>query len=365
MMHMKKGNEDIYQKRINRQYLTLVFTLIFVVATLIAGSLYFRFYRAGITGKAEGNEYEQYYVMITDNYKSDFWQSVYRSALEFAKDNNIYVDLLGENLSGDYSCEELMRIAIASKVDGIIVYASEAVSMTNLIDEAVRSGIPVVTLYGDSTHSDRISFVGVGGYSVGKLYGKQIVRIIKENRRQELLESETIGDRTKIQIAALANSDTLDAGQNIIISSMQDTIRQENATDSEFEVSIVTVDNTNTFSVEESIRDIFMQKDVPDVIVCLNEQSTVCAYQAVVDYNMVGDVNVLGYYDSEEIIKAIDRGVIFATISIDTDQLGTYSIQALMDYYEYGNTSEYYTADITLIDKDNVDEFKKQEEQDE
>lgn len=365
MEHMKKSNVDIYQKRINRQYLTLLFTLFFVVITLIAGSFYFRFYRAGITRRAEGNEYDQYYVMITDNYKSDFWQSVYRSALETAKEHGIYVDLLGENLSGDYSCEELMRMAIASKVDGIIVYASEAVSMTNLIDEAVKNGIPVVTLYGDSTHSDRLSFVGVGGYSVGKLYGKQIVNIIKDNRRQELLESETIGDRTQIQIAVLANADTLDAGQNIIISSMQDTIRQENATDSEFEVSIVTVDNTNAFAVEESIRDIFMQEEVPDVIVALNELNTVCAYQAVVDYNMVGDVNVLGYYDSEEIIKAIDRGVIYATVAIDTDQLGTYSVQALMDYYEFGNTSEYYTADITLINKENVGDFKKKEEQDE
>lgn len=362
---MRKEYEDLYQKKISRQYLTLLFTLVFVTATLIAGSLYFRFFRTGITSKAEGKEYDKYYVMITDNYKSDFWQAVYRSALETAKEHDIYVDLLGENLSGDYSCEELMRVAIASKVDGIIVYASETVNMTNLIDEAVSNGIPVVTLYGDSTHSDRLSFVGVGGYSVGKLYGKQIVNIIKDKRRQDLIESATIGDRTKMQIAVLASADNLDAGQNIIISSMQDTIRQENATDSEFEVSIVTVDNTNAFSVEESIRDIFMQEEVPDVIVALNELNTICAYQAVVDYNMVGDVNVLGYYDSEEIIKAIDRGVIYATISIDTNQLGNYSVQALMDYYEFGNTSEYYTADITLIDKNNVEDFKKQEEQDE
>ena len=362
---MKKEKVDIYQKKISRQYLTLVFTLIFVVATLVAVSLYFKFYRSDIMRQAESQEYDKYFVMITDNHKSDFWQAVYKGALETAKEKNVYVDLLGENLPGDYSCEELMRIAIASKVDGIMVYASEASEMTNLIDEAVSVGIPVVTLYGDSTHSDRLSFVGVGGYSVGKLYGKQVVNIIKENRRQELLESDDIADRTKVQIAVLANTDTLDAGQNIIISSMQDTIRQENATDSEFEVEVVAVDNTNAFSVEESIRDIFMREEVPDVIVCLNELNTMCAYQAVVDYNMVGDVNVLGYYDSDDIINAIDRGGIYATISINTLQLGQYSAQALLDYYETGNTSEYFTADTALIDKGNVEQFKARKEQDE
>lgn len=358
-------NADVYQKKISRQYISLVFTLIFLVATLVGGSLYFRFYRSDILRQAEEVEYDKYFVMITDNYKSDFWQSVYKGALETAREHGIYVDLLGENLSGDYSTEELMRIAIASEVDGIIVYASEAPMMANLIDEAVRNGIPVVTLYGDSTHSDRLSFVGVGGYSVGKLYGKQIVDIIKEKRRQELIESDHIDDRKEVQIAVLVNTDTLDAGQNIIIASMQDTIRQENATDSEFEVEVVAVDNTNAFSVEESIRDIFMRDKVPDVIVCLNELNTICTYQAVVDFNMVGDVNVLGYYDSVDIVNAIDRGGIYATISIDTLQLGQYSVQALLDYYETGNTSEYYTADTTLIDKGNVDEFKKKEEQDE
>ncbi len=359
---MTNQNDDFYQKKISRQYLVLIFTLVFIVMTLAAGSLYFRFYKADLIRQENAVEYDKYYCMITDNHKSDFWQSVYKGALDRAREENIYVDLLGENLSGDYSCEELMRIAIASKVDGIIVYASESETMRNLIDEAVAEGIPVVTLYGDSTQSDRLSFVGVGGYSVGKLYGKQIANIIKENRRQELLESDSVSESTKAKIAVLANTDSMDAGQNIIISSMRDAIRQEIATDSECDISIVAIDNTNTFSVEESIRDIFMQEEIPDVIVCLNELNTICAYQAVVDFNMVGDVNVLGYYNSEEIVNAIDRGGIYATISIDTKQLGEYSVGALLDYYEFGNTSEYYLADITLINQSNVKNYMNKEE---
>ncbi len=365
IMHMSNHKEDFYQKQINRQYFGLIFTMVFVIATLVAGSLYFRFYKADLVGQAEAHEYDKYFCLITDNNRSDFWQSVYRGALEAAKEDNIYVDLLGENLSGDYSLEELMKVAIASKVDGIIVYANESLSMTRLINEAVNEGIPVVTLYSDSTRSDRLSFAGVSGYGVGKLYGKQIINIIKEKRRQELLNSEKLLGREKVKISVLANTDSQDAGQNIIISSMQDAIREENVTDSEFEVSIVAVDNTNTFSVEESIRDIFMQEEIPDVIVCLNELNTICTYQAVVDLNKVGEVNILGYYASEEIINAIERGGIYATVSIDTRQLGEYSVQALTDFYQFGNTSEYYVADTTLINQENVQSYIKKEEDDE
>ena len=193
------------------------------------------------------------------------------------------------------------------------------------------------------------------------MYGGQIIDIIKEKRREELIESETIEDRSQIKITVLANADTKDTGQNIIISGIQETINQDNVTDSEYLVSIVTVDNTNSFSVEESIRDIFLGEEIPDVIVCLNELSTVCTYQAVVDFNMVGEVSILGYYDSEAIVNAIERGGVYATVSIDAAQMGEYSVTALTDYHEFGNISEYYLADVTLINQDNVEQFKEED----
>ena len=106
---MKNQKQVSYEKRIVRQYLLLVVTLILMLATLVAGSLFFRFYRTGMVSQAESNVYDKYYVMITDNYKSDFWQSVYKGAFEKAKESNIYVDLFGEQFSKDYSVEELME----------------------------------------------------------------------------------------------------------------------------------------------------------------------------------------------------------------------------------------------------------------
>lgn len=358
-------HNDLYSKRISRQYLILVLTLVFTFLTLILGTLYFSFYRLGLAKQTEAKSYDKYFVMITDNYKSDFWRSVYEGALDKARESDIYVDLLGMDLSKDYSCEELMKIATASRVDGIMVYADESSSMTALINDAVKNGIPVVTLYGDNTHSDRLSFVGIGGYSVGKMYAGQIINIIKDTRREKILGDENSVQTGKVQVAILADADTKNAGQNIIISAIQDTISEENVTDAEFDISIIAVNNTNAFSAEESIRDIFLKEDVPDVIVCLNELNTTCAYQAVVDFNKVGEVNVLGYYDSKEIVEAIDRGGVYATVSIDTRQLGEYSVSALLDYYEFGNTSEYYLADVTLIDKNNVEKFLKKEAEDE
>ncbi len=357
--------DNKYKAGVNKEYRIFAATIVFVVVTMILGAFVFRFYKLSVKGSSDIREYDKYYCLIADNYKSDFWKSVYEGALESAKEENIYVDLMGVNLPGEYSTQELMKIAISARPDAIMISADESEEMTELINEAVADGIPVVTLYGDNTRSERLSFVGVGGYSIGKMYGKQVINVIKERRREDFIEAENFEDRSHVKVVVIVNSDSKDTGQNIIIPAMQDAIMEENATDAEFSISIMTVDSSNSFSVEESIRDIFMEEDVPDVIVCLNELSTVCAYQAVVDFNKVGEVNILGYYDSNDILTAIDRGGIYATISIDTQQLGEYCIKALSDYYDLGNTSEYYLADVTLINKDNVAKFLEGDEEDE
>lgn len=336
------------QKQKNKSSFTLmlVITMVGIVLTAVIGIVAFSLYMTSLRDTMDGTVYSQYYVMIVENRKDAFWQAVYRGAYEAGQKENIYVELLGDNLSNNYEREDLMRIAIASEVDGIIVTADESEEMSLLIDEAVAAGIPVVTLYEDNTHSGRCSFVGVGSYNLGREYGKQVLKIAEEK-----------GEDAPLKVAVLVNANAKDSSQNILCSGIQETIDMEKKAGSKIEISLVTIDDANAFAVEEAIRDIFMEGDTPDIFVCLNELSTTCVYQAVVDYNRVGEVSILGYYDSDTILNAIDRNVIHASVSIDTMQMGVFCVDALSEYHELGYTSQYFTADITLIDKDNVSEY--------
>lgn len=336
----------------NRGQGIIIGFLVFVIAVISICTIIFRSYVREFHKVTEKEKYDQYYVMITEDRKSDFWQSVYRGAYERGQAENVYVDLLGEHLSQEYSRSDLMRIAMTSGVDGILVESDESDEMSELIDEAVDRGIPVVTLYGDNTHSARCSFVGVGSYNLGREYGRQVLKLAAAKDTEDPLK-----------VAVLMNAHALNSTQNIVCSGIQDALEQEKLQESEIQMSLITVDDTNTFSVEESIRDIFMDQTLPDIIICLNELSTTCVYQAVVDYNCVGEIAILGYYDTDTILKAIERNVITATISIDTEQMGAFCVDALQEYYNYGYTSQYFTADVTVIDQSNVEEYLgKQEE---
>ncbi len=378
-MNKKRKTAQTGEERtrtVHRSYiLPLVITVACLALTAGMGAAVVRFYNG--YGKsadtADDTVYDRYYVMITDDYKSSFWTSVYQGAYARGLENNVYVDWLGGNLSREYSKEDLMRIAIASGVDGIIVTADEGEEIAALIDEASAQGIPVVTLYGDNTHSSRCSFVGVGSYNLGREYGKMGLYLLadiignkdsaerrlssgREDGAVQFLDSaRAIGG--KVKIAVLVNAYASDVDQNILYSGIQETMENEKSTDIELEFIPISIDDTNDFSVEESIRDIFMEENVPDIIICLDELSTTCVYQAVVDYNMVGDVNILGYFLSDTIANAIDRNVIYATAVIDTEQMGGYCIEALQEYHDLGYTSQYFTADVTVINKNNVAEY--------
>ena len=220
--------------------------------------------------------------------------------------------------------------------------ADESARMTELINEAVEAGIPVVTLNGDNTASKRCSYVGIGNYDLGREYGRQILKLAD-------------GEATNVAVLVSAHATT--PGQNIVFTGIQETIEQENKGRVPFQLSMITIDDTNAFTVEESIRAIFRNEELPDIIICLSALNTTCVYQAVVDYNKVGEVNILGYYATDTILKGIERNVISATISIDTEQMGRECVEALTEYANLGYASEYFTADITLINRDNVSEF--------
>ena len=128
------------------------------------------------------------------------------------------------------------------------------------------------------------------------------------------------------------------------------------------------VDNSGSFSAEEYIRDLFLDEtQVPDILICLSEVYTQCAYQAAVDYNKVGDVHLLGYYCSDQVLDALSKDIVKATITPDVQGMGRLCVQALDEYERTGYTNGYEVVDLQLVTSADArkllaDEKKRQSE---
>lgn len=310
------------------------------IIIILIGMIYYKYRisELGVSDTTDYQEYDYHFAIISEEADETFWDAIYQGALEKGKEKRAYVEKIGNDLSITYSVQDLMRIAIASKVDGIILQPNGDDGVTELINEAEDSGIPVVTVLRDDPGSERSSYVGINTYSLEQVYANEVLDIIKDGKKN---------------ITVLVNEDT----QRYVYSSILSAVSGLDVA-----VESVSVDSKSTFSTEEVIRNIIKdQENPPDVLVCLTALDTICAYQAVVDYNKVGEIDIVGYYDSEKIKRAIKLNIIHSTMRIDANQLGEKCVEALTEYLETNNVSDFYSVGIEVINKDNIDDFMVEE----
>lgn len=292
--------------------------------------------------------YKKHYVLITDERDSMLWNSVYESASAQAAAADAYLELVRLDDTGEYTLEDSIRISIASMVDGIILRPDGREAVRELIDQAVDQGIPVVAILNDDSESKRISFVGLNSYQMGDAYTEQAQKYLKP-------------DHTEIML--LVDSQSMDSGANLIYAQMIKTIESEKLPGQTINIMAYPVDSSTDFETEEVIRDIFVNGDtLPDIMICMDEVATECAYQALVDYNEVGNIDIIGYYYSNLILDAVNKGTIPATIALDTEEIGRYCISALEEYLSLGYASDYYSVGMNVITSENVDLFMETDE---
>ncbi|MBR5116261.1 MAG: substrate-binding domain-containing protein, partial [Lachnospiraceae bacterium] len=159
--------------------------------------------------RASEESFRRHYAFVCENSQEDLYRAIYEAASERAAENRDYLELIGEDLTTDFSRDERMEIAVDAAVDGIIVMADETEEMTALIDRADAKGIPVITVGRDNTASARKSFVGFGFYDLGQSFAKQILRNVSDDPKDVLV---------------LLSSDTEGSAQNIIFQGIRETI---------------------------------------------------------------------------------------------------------------------------------------------
>lgn len=342
-------------KRLNKIDKRMIFVILLVVMVLTVMIAINYALERQISFKAgsasENDTYKYHIAMIGSDSSDEFWTSVYEGAKKAGIRQECYVENFGVDLSRAYSVQELLEMAIAAKVDGIMLKAEHGETMQGLIDEAVKLGIPVLTIQSDVPNSERISFVSCNNYALGETYGNQILEII-ENDSKKL--------ERKKRVTVLVDSSDEASIPNLIFSGIKEATA---SVSDDMELSTVVINSSGEFESEETVRNLILSEEYPDVIVCLSSIDTISAYQSVVDYNMVGKVAIIGYHSSGETLAGIKKGIIRATVSINAEEMGAVGIGGLHKFITENYVSEYLSVTSELITSENVDEYIKKDSQ--
>lgn len=285
---------------------------------------------------AETPGYRYHCAFITGSVTA-FWDTAFDAAREEGIPEGIYVEDFGKNLDLSYTNNELLKMAAAARVDAIIMEADNDYYTTQLMNKAVDAGIAVSTIYRDNMNSKRYSYTGINNVTIGYDYGSLALKY---------------SDDSDSSVMVLLDSQEQDTESRLLISGIGKALEEQR---SDMRLDTMKLNNSNTFEVEESIREFLKNHhDTTDIIICTTLQQTQFTSQIAVDMNYVGDFKIIGSYQNDSVLEYLSSGVISANIVIDAAQMGKRAIDNLAEYLEYGHTSDYSQVDVHTLEQEDA-----------
>jgi ribose transport system substrate-binding protein len=282
-----------------------------------------------------------HYYFIGQNSVDPFWKEVRLGIEGAAKHYNVAVEFNAPRFNNPQEELRYLDIAVVSNVDGIITHVSNDESFTELINEAYNKGISVITIENDDKDSNRNAFVGTNSFLLGKEAAKLMIKATEG----------------KANIAIIVSNDyELDtASQNLKINGFLSTINSY----PDMKITKIYTSKMGILSSEEITQSIIINQQEVNGIFATNSVDTLGAAQLIVDHNKVGRITLVGYGDTKNILRYIEKGIIYGAVMSDPFKMGYESLKALMDIKEKNNVSTFIDTGVKVIEKDNLIEYEK------
>ncbi|WP_157949970.1 substrate-binding domain-containing protein [Vallitalea okinawensis] len=321
---------------------TLGILLVVLFGTLSV-SLY---YGNKIKGQTEIPEIRDYnnekghYVLIYSEEDSIFWEEFVTGALEACIKEEVDLEISKVSpLDDQESILEKIDMAIASKVDGIILQAEEDIAFETYINKATEKGIPVITVASDCIKSTRQSYIGTNAYETGLKAG-------------ELIKEAT--DEAKIVIITQEDEhESTDISTSNYLSGIYEVINN----DENMEIIAEEKSSYADFSAEGIAYKIINNNPEANMIICTSANDTLGVAQVMIEFNRVGSVQIIGYDMSEDMVDYIQKGIVYGAIARNPREMGVKSIETMKKILKKQVVSEFIDTGIIIYTKDNIKNY--------
>lgn len=263
--------------------------------------------------------------------------------LDYFYDHKLGMKLAGEALGvrteyvgpAEYDIPAMITAfeqALAKKnLKGIVVVGFEP-ALVPIINKAVESGVPVVTVDADLPESKRIAFVGTGNVKAGFEGGTKL--------------AELIGGRGKVALMTKPGQSNLDER----IKGYRDALGKFK------DITVVQIVDTQSDAVIAAQVATAVLRRNPDLagIGCVEAAGGTGAATAVKEAGLAGKVKVVAMDCGNEVLEQIGKGVISATVAQRTAIMPLYAVQIL---YNLSNQTIPITGDNAKAKVDPVPSY--------
>jgi ribose transport system substrate-binding protein len=277
-------------------------------------------------------------VVISQEMDSPFWNQVERGALSAGKELNVSVEFWGTYRSNMEDFMKHIEIAIASKVDGIIVQGlntEEFSTVTKL--KAAKYGIPIITIANDVSMNEtlRKTYVGSDHLLGGGMIASQLVRDMQGSGKVAVMVSDREEEYQRLRLAGII--DTFAKNPNI-------------------EYQIVTSGNTSE-QITSATKQLLNKQPDTDAFIGVTSDSANAIVQEVEKRSSLDNFHIYSFDENPETLNYMRKGYIKATIMQSPEAMGIESVKLMVKWLKGEvlplNNVGYYT-DVKVLRAEDV-----------
>lgn len=292
------------------------------------------------TAFAEGTEYEV--TLILKDNTSAGWR--YLAAAAIATGNEIGVKVTENSPLETQDADEQYNAvlnAIEMEVDAIVIAPVDSAGIVPAIEEAVEAGIPVFTTNTNAfvnNEDDIVSFVGVGneqgGYDIAKYMFSQFGE--DETINLIIVDGNRTGQTTLDRIAGIERAIAEDSRVNLLDSQEGMFSRAQ---------------------AQEIMENFLVKYDDIDLVIALNDEMAIGAYNAIVAAGRVEEMLISGFDGTPEGLQAVLDGQISASLNQDLPGQGSEAIKAVKTYLDGGEVEDWIVVGGEVCTPENAEEL--------
>ena len=290
--------------------------------------------------KVENPRYHLQVIVQSTN--ENFLATFQEGAKKAGEENGVYVEIVTLKQLNVNDLKEAVEMGVNAGVDGIALQAADISQTRQIIEDAKKQGIAIMTYENNNYPVSDTPMVGTNSYNLGYYAANMAVEAANG----------------KANVAVIINNEGNDGEEeykNNIIQGILDSFDAYSTMNISDE-SIYTVD-TDMFEAEEIASHIINSANKPDLIICMDEKCTPGIAQIFVDNNLVGDIKIVGYGVTKQTLDYIDHGVIYGIICPDANEIGYDTVKQLVQSLDGEPISDTISTGLYTIDRKNVREF--------
>ncbi|NEP13232.1 MAG: sugar ABC transporter substrate-binding protein [Symploca sp. SIO2C1] len=284
------------------------------------------------------------FVTKAPNYEQlsehDYWSVTWQGMEQAGKDFGVKVEsaYITEPCDNEVECIEA-QIRLISKylnsqtTDAMIIAPMDANRLVTVTEKIIDKGIPVIALDSAINTNKILSLISFNHFQAGKVMGEWLVEKLDSNSNVLILEG---------------------------VNSQRSAIDRRNGFLTGLEQGNINVLDTQSAlwdtDIAEKIATQWLEEfSNIDAIICANDSMALGALNAV-NKAKRSDILITGYDAINEVIQAIAKGEIAATIDQSPDLQARIAVQMMVRYLETGESLPplIFMPEIKLVSQENV-----------